>query len=199
MIEDFEKRVVVVGNGASLLGSGIGSVIDDYDIVVRFNRFEIEGFVPDVGNKTSIWFCNRDVHHSSILRVLREESFFEIYVHTWGDVRKAADSFRSALAEMGRAVAVWEVSKATYEEMRQFWGTDYRFFSTGAIAVWLMIQRFGNVTLVGFDWWNGLARVHYFNDGQLPPDPQTGHRPAEERLFFDRLERLGRLSFLSLR
>lgn len=196
MITRIGERVIIVGNGASLLGSGLGETIDAYDVVVRFNRFETGRFVPDVGKKTSIWFCNRNVNHSSLLRVLREESYSEIYVHTWGDEIEAAETFRCALAAMGKIAPVFEVSKATYTEMRQFVGTDYHFFSTGAIAIWLMIQRFGKVELVGFDWWNEPKKIHYFNDGQLPPDPKTGHRPAEEKKFFDRLKGLGQLSYL---
>ncbi|MCB1076741.1 MAG: glycosyltransferase family 29 protein [Verrucomicrobiae bacterium] len=198
MIDPSNNRVIIVGNGASLLGSGLGPAIDAHEIVVRFNRFETRDFVPDVGRKTTIWFCNRDVNHSSLLRVLHDESYSEIYAHTWGDEKAAAATFRKALKNMGKIAPVFEVSKQTYVEMRQFGETDYRFFSTGAIAIWLMIQRFGSVTLVGFDWWNKPERIHYFNDGQLPPDPKTGHRPGEEKRFFDRLERLGRLSYLKV-
>ncbi len=189
-------KIVIVGNGSSLLGNGLGGIIDSHEIVVRFNRFETKGFVPDVGRKTSIWFCNRNVNHSSLFRVLRHESYTEIYVHTWGDRHEAALTFQRALEEIDRSARIVEVPASTYEEMRKFIGTDYRFFSTGAIAVWLMIERFGKVDLVGFDWWRNPARIHYFNDGQLPPDPLNGHRPVEEKKFFERLASEGKLGFL---
>merc|ERR1712070_39508 len=49
------KSIVVVGNGMSVLGSGLGSVINQYDEVARFNFYETKGYEKDVGTKTSIW------------------------------------------------------------------------------------------------------------------------------------------------
>lgn len=49
-------RVCVVGNGPSLLGSGLGSAIDSHDVVVRINDFVIEGHEEDVGTRTDVWF-----------------------------------------------------------------------------------------------------------------------------------------------
>jgi hypothetical protein len=48
------KSIVVVGNGMSMLGSGLGSQIDAFDEVVRFNHFLIKGYEQDVGTKTTI-------------------------------------------------------------------------------------------------------------------------------------------------
>ncbi len=49
------ESVVVVGNGESVRGSGMGDVIDGFDHVVRFNSFAVAGFEHDVGRKTTIW------------------------------------------------------------------------------------------------------------------------------------------------
>lgn len=48
--------VVLVGNGASLRGSGLGPVIDSHDVVVRMNNFRIYGYENDVGTKRTIHF-----------------------------------------------------------------------------------------------------------------------------------------------
>ena len=50
-----ERSIIVVGNGESLRDSGLGSVIDSYETVVRFNHFKTKGFEKDVGTKTSVW------------------------------------------------------------------------------------------------------------------------------------------------
>jgi len=44
------KTIICVGNG-SIKNKGL--VIDDYDIVIRFNNFIIHGYEKDVGIKTS--------------------------------------------------------------------------------------------------------------------------------------------------
>lgn len=53
------KSVAVVGNGPQEIGKGKGKEIDSYDIVVRFNNFQLEGFEKDYGTKTNIWSNNR--------------------------------------------------------------------------------------------------------------------------------------------
>ena len=45
------KSCVIVGNGGSLRGSGLGKRIDSYDVVARMNSFRIFGYEEDVGNK----------------------------------------------------------------------------------------------------------------------------------------------------
>jgi len=47
--------VVIVGNGQSTIGKKMGKEIDDHDIVVRFNFFQLDGFKQDLGTKTDIW------------------------------------------------------------------------------------------------------------------------------------------------
>jgi hypothetical protein len=49
------SELVVVGNGPSLLGSRLGSKIDAFRHIVRFNGYRLEGFESDVGTRTTIW------------------------------------------------------------------------------------------------------------------------------------------------
>jgi hypothetical protein len=48
-------RVLLVGNGPSIRGSGRGQAIDGFDTVVRFNSFVTKGIEEDTGSKTTIW------------------------------------------------------------------------------------------------------------------------------------------------
>ena len=47
--------VVLVGNGPSVIGRSLGHRIDQFDEIVRFNRYRIAGFEEDVGTRTTIW------------------------------------------------------------------------------------------------------------------------------------------------
>jgi hypothetical protein len=53
-----DKKVIIVGPSPSLLGSGKGKEIDEYDIVVRVNKgFPIEeGLESDLGSRTDIHY-----------------------------------------------------------------------------------------------------------------------------------------------
>jgi predicted O-methyltransferase YrrM len=49
------SNVILVGNGPSLLASKKGSTIDQFDEVVRFNRFRMRGYEDHIGSKTTVW------------------------------------------------------------------------------------------------------------------------------------------------
>lgn len=50
-----EKKVVVVGNGPSVLSKKLGKLIDSFERVVRVNDFRIENYAPYIGKKTTDW------------------------------------------------------------------------------------------------------------------------------------------------
>jgi hypothetical protein len=50
-----DLNYIIVGNGPSLLEKELGSKIDEFDEVVRFNRFAINGYEKNVGSKVTIW------------------------------------------------------------------------------------------------------------------------------------------------
>ena len=51
-------RVCVVGNAGSLNGAGVGAVIDDHDLVVRFNHWTTPHSVrADIGGRCDVWVC----------------------------------------------------------------------------------------------------------------------------------------------
>ena len=49
------NEVVLIGNGPSAVKEKLGSVIDTFETVVRFNTYRIDGFEDYVGTKTDIW------------------------------------------------------------------------------------------------------------------------------------------------
>jgi len=53
------KRVIIVGNGKQVLNKTNGSLIDEYDIVVRLNRFRVKNYEAHVGTKTDIVVFNQ--------------------------------------------------------------------------------------------------------------------------------------------
>jgi predicted O-methyltransferase YrrM len=51
-------KVVLVGNGPSLLGAELGEQIDGFDEVIRFNECQVTGFQRAAGTRTTLWVCN---------------------------------------------------------------------------------------------------------------------------------------------
>ena len=48
-------KVLIVGNGPSLLKVEKGSLIDTFDHIVRFNAYAIDGYEKHVGSRTDCW------------------------------------------------------------------------------------------------------------------------------------------------
>jgi len=71
LFESFPQKVLLVGNGAI---ENKGELIDSYECVVRFNRFQIEGYEQHVGTKISaIGFAGND------LKVDRNKHLMSVY------------------------------------------------------------------------------------------------------------------------
>ena len=70
------KRVAVVGNAESIIGSGQGEKIDSYDIVIRINlRFPKEEEYKDVGKRTDINYIGHWLWHDEPSFMQYKEEF----------------------------------------------------------------------------------------------------------------------------
>ena len=88
-------KAVIVGNGPSLLEKENGTVIDSFDVVVRFNNFKTKGFEKHTGTKTNYWFNTisnhtvepipeRIVWHSWNWSVVTDDRYKELFKYYEG-------------------------------------------------------------------------------------------------------------------
>lgn len=59
------KSIAVVGSSGILLDKEYGELIDEHDIVVRFNASRVKGYEKHVGSKTTIRFMNGHAFNGS--------------------------------------------------------------------------------------------------------------------------------------
>ena len=53
-------KVLLIGNSSINSTKKVGNQIDnDFDLVARMNRFELEGYQQYLGSRTDIWIINR--------------------------------------------------------------------------------------------------------------------------------------------
>ena len=55
------SKVVIVANAKIKEDKKIGNDINNFDKVIRMNRFETDGFEEYLGSKTDIWCINRKI------------------------------------------------------------------------------------------------------------------------------------------
>ena len=52
-------KIILIGNAEFKKEEKFGSLIDEFEVVVRINRFRLETFEENLGTKTNIWALNR--------------------------------------------------------------------------------------------------------------------------------------------
>ncbi|UAA39462.1 glycosyltransferase family 29 protein [Paraneptunicella aestuarii] len=97
-----DSSIVVVGNSPCELGKGKGKSIDQYDVVMRFNNFNlgIEEHRADYGSKTSVWV------HSGVVDVVFDPAVVdavdyvvftqEMHYLSWAHLQTVLELYRYA-------------------------------------------------------------------------------------------------------
>jgi len=157
-----QPKILLVGNGPSLLGSSLGKKIDEFDVVVRMNKFRLKGFEKDVGTKTTVWWrtdCNDLLDP--------EVSFENVMLSILPRAEKAwATELQQKYA--GKTVVVPErIHRGVHRDMGL--GdplTSDMWPSTGLIAISYFALLYGEVTICGFEGFAG--KKHYWEPEVAP-------------------------------
>jgi hypothetical protein len=177
--------IILIGNGSSVLDKELGVEIDQFDRVVRFNSYKIEGFEKFVGTKTTDWY-NVQYYTPENPRLKKTYERYAFHSWAWG----GRDERYIKMEENITAKTKDFVKKETILEMADFCqDPSYKWFSTGAIAAWMYLKEYGKITLYGFDWWN--RQKHHYADNEVRG---SLHKPEKELLFFEKLG--GKVRFL---
>lgn len=175
---------VLVGNGPSSLGSGLGARIDAFSEVLRFNDYKLAGFESDVGTKTTLWSC----YGANAQRQRPDPPARVIYLHgakSGPDWYEPAELWRVPVAFYDRVRAdVRTVSKLPAERKEGL------LPSAGLVTLcWLLeYHRASRVALAGFDHFSrdGIGvKHHYWLSGRFTA-PQE-HDAEAERVLFEEL------------
>lgn len=157
-------KIILVGNGPSLLEKEMGSKIDEYNIVIRFNKYEIKGYEIQVGQKTDIW-CLDTGHFLKLFNQKNLRDFKEIWMLP--SSRESHDT-KETIKQLQLSKCKYFVGTRKFaSELQDRIGS---FPTTGINAIETAINLFGQVNLIGFDG----TRKNYFPEripmGQNPHD-----------------------------
>jgi len=167
--------VILVGNGSSIKDKENGALIDSFDTVVRFNSFKTEGYELYTGKKTDVWFTVNQFHIKKI------ESYNKVYTHSW---EKNEDK-----CELTKCIRKYANAKKIDHDL--ILSMPIKAPSTGLIAIYYFIEKYGSVTITGFDWWD--REEHHYGDKEARG---TLHKPKEEYKLIKELGLKNKLKFL---
>lgn len=185
------SSIILVGNGSSLLGKGLGSKIDSFDEVVRFNNFELDGYTNDVGSKSTI-LARRACDD---VKLWPEEMFKKIYCFVtfcrWtSGMKQVANQLQGHYSNaeiVGADICARYGKEIGLDQPNNEWS------SIGALTLCHMINIYDTVHICGFDHLKKNEKgcsEHYFHK---PPNDDRFHSGKKESMFTDRLIRLGRV------
>jgi hypothetical protein len=195
------NNCIVVGNSASLLFNEFGEKIDSFDVVVRLNSFEIEGYEKHVGTKTTIWART----HGIELAQKDGSKFDEVWLKPGWDTNynKEEYNFYSKCPVLN-----WEKTQVFPLKTPRI---DNLNCTTGFSAICTAMLRCKDpITIVGFTFFTGreednsLPHPHYYTT----EPPMLGkfyrsdlskwlHQPVEkERLIIQQWHKDGKINLM---
>ena len=184
------QSCVLVGNGPSVLSEGMGSKIDAFDQVCRFNQYKIVGFENQAGSKTTLWatFGRGMLPHDGA--AYAPERVIYIHGNTGDPAVQAKELWRIDRNFFWSVVEGWKDEKG---------GKGNQLLpSTGyLVASWLLeFHKVPKLWLAGFDHFSKAktGMHHYWNPKSYKRPPE--HDGDREAATFARWESEGRVCYL---
>jgi len=186
-----EASVVLVGNGPAVLSRPLGLVIDSFDVVIRFNNYQIQGFEKHVGTKTTLW--SAFFHGSS--EPLRHNRIF---------CPHESDNPGTEAVEVYRMASHFYNRTRKQVQARAHWASGFDrdveplLASSGVLLTAYLLEVVGvkKVHLAGFDHFSKITskQHHYWL-------PSAFKKPAEhdgdlEEVIFSEFRKAGKVTYL---
>jgi|ETNmetMinimDraft_8_1059916.scaffolds.fasta_scaffold78017_2 hypothetical protein len=179
------NKIILIGNASNVLDLEFGNKIDEFDIVVRFGRFQVTGFEEFVGWKCTHWILNNTdfVHYhleqnfktvcSSIyglrrLVVMSNSPNLEKAMETERQINFRINTIKIKRPDRVVIPSVW--SNRCLKLLPKIGGK----MSSGLCAIVYFVERFGQVTIHGFD---SAKSDHYWGVHSSLDDHKTWNSP----------------------
>ncbi|XP_061094415.1 ST3 beta-galactoside alpha-2,3-sialyltransferase 3a isoform X2 [Conger conger] len=215
------KRCVIVGNGGILSNKSLGSRIDEYDIIVRLNEAPVEGFVKDVGSKTTMRITYPEGAIQNPLRYEKDSLFvfsaFKPQDFRWlrqmvfKDNLRGVDGFWKSVAhQVPREPSEMRILNPYFiqEAAFRFIGLPHNnglmgkgnIPTLGAVAITMALHNCDEVAVAGFgyDMSTPHAPLHYYEKVKMSAIKESWtHNISKEKEFLRKLVKAGVITDLT--
>ena len=165
-------KIILIGNAEFDKGDKFGKLIDEFEVVVRINRFRLETFEENLGTKTDIWAMNRTLPLNQAAVPFDFQKEFKIRQNISKELKCALMiSYMANGVEYGKVLnSVNQVDNLELantmtqsEFVRNNWKklVDKPFYkpATGIMSILYFIEKYGDVCIHNFD---NAKTNHYF-------------------------------------
>ncbi len=195
------KTCVVVASGGSVLSNELGEEIDKFDLVVRTNLAQFEGFEKHVGSRTDVRFLS----HKTFGNTLPTADFSaydvnyvpnsnsHLIVRSVGNVGSMIPGFARNQNSKNK-FSILDLEYNTYLDRQLNTG---HYCTVGFSAVHTMMDLGCEVHIYGFDFYDVSTSYHYYE--KVSGKAQTGranHPMKNEKVYIDYLVNIGKIQRL---
>jgi hypothetical protein len=194
------QKIILVGNGKTVLNSKRGSIIDRFDVVARFNSYVIAGYEDFVGTRTD-FLCRRSINNMPMFprKELKQVFNFITYCPSRHLMKreaiKVSDFYKNMYQEVGVDICQQIGEDIGLDQPNKEWA------SVGVLAIGYFLKCCPKyqIYLTGFDYAEGVKleqkAAHYF---PRVPSGDRYHNWKKERNWIHKLRNDGKIFFLPL-
>lgn len=213
------KSILVVGGSGTLINSGLGNKIDQFDIVIRVNNAQtINGYEHDVGSKFDIW-VTYSFEYKNKLPMYYFTNMYKGYGFTTDDLidyLKQVKELWIASWNIGNLINDWKndemlkkynltdrlqrlESTSAANRCKNDLGSEQ---STGFNTIWCLSQVLDKFYIVGFDSFGamdvGNKILHYYDSRTIEDWKGEGiHTESKEAKYIKKLINDNRIKMLN--
>lgn len=189
---DFNKEIILVGNGPSILRQPFGNLIDQFGTVVRFNKF-CPRYYQYTGRKINIWATTNPYKQHSRKRELIDWKQWPTILH----ITKRNETAVQKLEQLAKEQSVKYIRvPVTFlneldERVQRYSKEEVKPSSGLAVAAYyLEYLKVSRIYIHGFDHLQPGKQLHYWQRKILYPRKKYFyfHRERIERKFFKEWE-----------
>ena len=168
------NKCILVGNASNVLGKKLGSYIDSFENVVRFNRFRIKNFEKDLGKKCTHWVLNYKLTTDSRNYLVKN---LEKVTSNTTDLKQAL--ILTTAKDDGKLDNIRK--QVDIEVIYKQYPVPFNYKpTTGFLAIKYFLEQFPKLTLAGFDF--GKSN-HYWGNKGIADVPQSKHEWGKEKKY----------------
>lgn len=180
------NKCILVGNSSSALNKGLGSHINSFENVIRFNRFKIKEYEVDLGTKCTHWVLNYKLTTDNRNYLVKNLS----------QIKSESTGLKQALI-LTTAKDKGQINKikkqvdieVIYKRFEPLFDSKP---TTGLLAINYFLEQFSKLTLVGFDF--GKSN-HYWGNHNISDIPGK-HEWGKEKKYINDLVKQNKIEII---
>jgi len=171
------NKCILVGNSSSALNKGLGSHINSFENVIRFNRFKIKEYEVDLGTKCTHWVLNYKLTTDNRNYLVKNLS--QIKSESTGLKQALILTTAKDKGQINKVKKQVDV-EVIYKRFEPPFGSKP---TTGFLTIKYFLDIFPHLTLVRFDF--GKSNHYWGNHGIA--DTPGKHEWGKEKSYIDNL------------